>query len=265
MAGKSSPIGFIKKLKLLDYLIIILVLLAAVIFYKFVHHKQKWINVTALAYSNVFLANSMQPQDYEVDSSGKKIALVRSFETVDTPALNGNQFVNKLLIMNISMLVDTNSRSTVLQYKNQPLAVGSQIDLNFNSAKIQAYISEIEGSIPKKMEERILTVIIYNQWPWFADSINIGDSQTDTSGKKIIEVISKEVRPTQVVNVVSPGEVVDYTGSTKVDITLKLKTQVEKINDKYIFRGYNNIFVGKAIPFTLGNVQINSAAITNIE
>ncbi len=257
---------FLKKLKTLDYLIIIMVLLAGLIFYKFVHQTKKWINTTTIAYSTVFQANSLRSGDYEVDSSGKKIAVVNNLEVIDAPALAGNPFLNKILILNVAMQVDTNSRSDQIQYKNQPLAIGTQIGFDFNSAAIQGYISDIEGSnIHKTDITKTLTVIIYNQWPWFADAIHVGDYQNDAAGKKVIEVISKNVSPTQVVNVVSAGEVVDYTGSSKVDVILKLKAKLQKANSYYIFHDYNNIFIGKPITFTLGNTQINSAVVTNIE
>ncbi len=262
--GRS--LRFIKKLKFVDYLIIVIVLLAAVLFYKFIHHEQKWINTTAISYATVFQANSLRTGDYEVDSSGKKIAVINNFEIVDTPALVGNPFLNKILVLNVAMLVDTSTKSDQIQYKNQPLAVGTQIDFNFSSTSLQTYISDMTGdTAPSKYLTKNLTVIIYNQWPWFADAINVGDSQTGADGKKTIEVISKEVNPTQVVNTTATGEVMELIGSSKVDIKLKLKTKLQKVNNYYIFEGYNNIFIGKPITFTLGKIQVNSAAVTNIE
>jgi len=265
--GLQSFFRFLKKLKLVDYLIIIAVIGAALLFYKFVHKQQRLINTTAISYATVFQANSLHNGDYEVDSSGKKIAILKNFEVVDTPALAGNPFLNKILVLNIEMLVDTNSRSEQIQYKNQPLAVGSQINFDFNSATFQAYISEMEGetSLNKSEVTKTLTVIIYNQWPWFADSIHVGDYLTGSDGQKIIEVLSKDVNTTQVVSAISTGEVVDYTGSSKVDITLKLKTRLQNANGYYIYQGYNNIFVGKPMSFTLGNTQIANAQVTKID
>jgi hypothetical protein len=267
MAGKSSfnLFGFIKKLKLLDWLIIIIFILALLLFYKFVHRQQKWIDIKVLSYSTVFQANSLRIGDYEVDSSGKKIAVVNSFDVVDTPALAQNPFLNKIVVLNMQILVDTNSRSNQIQYKNQPLAVGTQLNFDLNSATIQSYVSEMEGSYNKSEQIKTLTVIVYNQWPWFADAIHVGDYKTDAAGKKTIEVISKDTNPTQVVNTVSVGEVVDYTGSSKVDVTLRLKVLLQKSNGYYIFLGYNNIFVGRPITFTLGNLQITNAAVINIQ
>lgn len=59
MAGRKNSISFIRKLKLLDWVIIVIFLLAAVILYKFVNHETKWINVTAITYSTVFQTNSL--------------------------------------------------------------------------------------------------------------------------------------------------------------------------------------------------------------
>ncbi len=263
-AGKPKFVRLLKIFKPLDYLIIAITILTALIFFNYAHQEKKWVNVTAFAYSNVFLASSLKPNDYEANSSGKRIAVVRSFESIDTPPLNNNQFANKILILNIKMLVDTSRRSDQLEFKNQPLAVGSQIEFNFNSTTLEAYISDIEGkSTPKTTETKTLTIISYNQWPWLSEAIEIGDFQKDINGKKIIEVISKEVTPSQITNI-SSGEMLDTAGSNKVDITLKLKTQLQKVNDRYIFQSYNNIFIGKQISFTLGNTQV-LGVITNID
>jgi hypothetical protein len=257
---------FVKKLRFVDYLIIVILVLAVVLFYKFVHREQVWVNATALSYSNIFQTSSIHPGDYETDSSGKVIATVEGLESVNTPPLNGNQFYNKILILKVKMLVDKSSRSKQIQFKNHPLGVGSQVQLNLNTSTSQYYISDIEGiGTPKKFEEKTLTVIIYNQWPWFGDSINVGDIAVDANGRKVVEVISKDIKPTQVVNTTATGEVMELIGSSKVDITLKLKTQLQKVNEGYIFLGYNNVLIGRAISFALGNVQLSNAVVTNIE
>lgn len=266
MAGRNRSVGILSKLKLLDWIIIITLILAAAVFYKFLHHDQKVIHVTAISYSTIFQTNTLRPGDFEVDSSGKKIAEVKNFESSDIPSIPNTPLLNKLTVMNIDLLVDSNSRSDVLEYKNQPLTVGSQIDFSFNSVTFKTYITEVEGnSIKKTPEMKTLDVIIYNQWPWFADAINKGDFVKDATGKKTIVVLAKEVNPTQVVNTTATGEVMELIGSSKVDISLKLRVRLEDVNGSYIFRGYSNILVGKPISFSLGKTQINNALITNIE
>lgn len=258
--------SFVKKLRFVDYLLIIIFLLMLVLFYRFIHREQVWVNATALSYSNIFQTSVIHKGDYETDSSGKKIAIVEDVESVDTPPLNGNQFQNKILILRVKMLADESKRTSQIQYKNQPLGVSSQVQFNFNSSIVEGYISEIEGvGTSSKYETKLLTVILYNQWPWFADAIKVGSTATDSNGEKIVEVLSKESTPTQVVSTTATGEVMELIGSSKVDITLHIRTKLQKTNEGYIFLGYNNVLVGKPISFALENVQISNAVVTTIE
>lgn len=267
MKKKTRIITFLKNLKPLDYLIIIVFLLAVFLFYKFIHQEKKWINLTVLSNSTVFQANSLKVGDYEVDSSGKKIAIVDNLEVVDTPPSQANSFSDKILVINMLILADTRAQTGQIQYKNQPVGVGSQIQFDLNSAHLQTYVSEIEGNQAyKKTETIILTVNIYNQYPWFADSIKIREKVIDNKGQDVAEVVSKEIIPAQVTNITSSGQSVASTDPLKVDIVLKIKALVQKINGNYIFRNYNAIFIGKVLSLlTVGQTQLGSGVITNIE
>lgn len=266
MAKQGKILSLLKKLRFVDYLIIIILLLALVLFYKFVHHEQKIINVSAISYANVSQTNAIHIGDYETDSSGKKIAVVKSFEVVDNTPPPGAPFANKILILNLDLLVDISSKTNQVQYKNQALGAGSQIEFKLNSADINfAYISDIEGSSKKDLIQKIITVQIYNKRPWLADSINVGDSQIGIGGKKVLEVISKEVEPAQITNTTSNGESVATTDPLRVDITLKLKVLLQKVNNDYIFKGFYNVFIGKPLSISVGKTTIDDAIVTNIE
>lgn len=258
---------FMKTLKLLDYLIIIIILLAVILFYKFIRQEKKWINLTVLSYATVFQANSLKVGDYEVDSSGKKIAIIDNFEVVDTPPFQENPLFDKTLVIDMSVLADSKPKTDQIQYKNEPLAVGSQVLFNLNSARLLTFVLEIEGNIAnKKTETKTLTANIYNQWPWFADSIKVGGKVMDSAGQEVAEVILKDVTPAKVTNVTSGGESVASTDPLKVDILLKIKAKVRKIGNSYIFRDYNNISIGKNLPLLIvGQTQLGSGVVTNIE
>lgn len=262
----TDLIGFVKKLRFVDYLIIIILLLALVLFYKFVHHEQRIINVSAISYSNVTQANSLHIGDFETDSSGKRIAVLKSFEVVDNTPPPGAPFANKILVLNLDLLVDVSSKTNQVQYKNQALGAGSQIEFKLNSADINyAYISDVEGSSKKDLVQKVITVNIYNKYPWLADSIKVGDSQIGVGGNKVLEVLSKEVVPAQITNATSGGESVGTIDPLKVDITLKLKVQLQKVNNDYVFKGFYNVFIGKPLSLSVGKTAIDDAQVTNIE
>lgn len=256
----------LKKLRFVDYLIIIILILAVVLFYRFIHKEQKVINVSAIAYSNVTQANALHIGDYETDSSGKKIAVLKSFEAADNTPPAGAPFANKILILNFDLLVDVSNRTHQVQYKNQALGAGSQIAFKLNSADINyVYISDIEGNSKKDLVQKVITVKIYNKYPWLADNIKVGDSLLDINGNKVLEVLSKEVNPAEIMNPSSTGESIATTNPLRVDITLKLMTRLQKVNNDYVFKGFYNVFIGKSIPLTIGKTQIDDAQVINIE
>ncbi len=255
-----NALSFLKKLKFLDYLIIIFVFLALVLFYRFIHQEKKWINVTVISRATNFYVNSLHIGDFETDSSGKKIAEVTDFRLVDAPNTT-NPFANKILLLDLKILVNSSSRVNYFEYKNQPVGVGSGIQFNFNYTSVDAFVTNIgESSVNKNTETKILTIRIYNQWPWYADSIKIGDSYKNVNGEKTIEVISKEVNPAQ--NPITTAGNQQLIGN--VDIVLRVRAKLEKTIGGYLFQGYNNIFIGDTISFTAGNNRVQGFLV-NIE
>lgn len=261
---KVKNFSLFGKLKPFDYLLLIAVILVIIIAYKFIHQENKFINITALSTATTFQSNSIHIGDYETDSSGKKIAEITNFEVVDAPVTNDTQFASKILILNIKILTTVNKGGQI-QYKNQPIATGSQVQFNFNSISVQSYISEISGiDRNNQLQSKIITINLYGQYPWLADHIKVGDYQTGASGEKILQIISKDVHAAQVTNTASDGESVVTTDPSKVDIVIKVKAELQKINKNYILQGYNNIFIGKNITLTINNIQINNGLISDI-
>ncbi len=263
MAASKNKITFLlKKLKPFDYLLIIFLILGFAVLFRFLDQDKKWVMIKVITNSNVFEANSIKIGDYELDSSGKKIAVVENFNIIDIPNYQNTQFSNKLLILTINVLANTSRGSNQLKYKNLPLGVGSNVNLNLNSVILQAYLSEIEGqSKNKNKQSKILTIELYNQWPWLAERIKIGNYKAGINSDQNLEVISKQVKPTQVLAAANS----ELLSPDKVDITLLLKTDLEIVNDLYIFQNYNDISIGKEISFIIGDVQINKGIISNIE
>ncbi len=254
------------RLKLLDYLIIIAILLFGLILFKFLYPNEQWINVAVNSNNNpFFVANSLKVGDFEKTSSGKKIAEVtkvqifRSFQTADS------KIAQKDIFLNAKILVKINSRSGEFEYKNKIIKVGTPIDFSFNSGQMTGKIVTLGGQKQEGRTDVILTLKMYSEWPWFADDLKIGDGETDGTGQRVLELISKDVAPAQMTTVGSGGETHLTTDPRKVDIIIRAKIKVQKIGEDLIFKGDQRIVKGDLFSSNAGNTLIKDALIESIE
>lgn len=255
---------FIKRLRLIDYLIVVIVILAGVILFKFFNPREQWTDISVLAQNvTIFQANSLQKGDIEKSPTGEEIAQlvnVDIFDTPDTPASNKDLFIRA------KILAKVNERSGDLEYKNKIIKIGSPIELRFSSGIINGRVMEM-GDVGSQVEteSKTVTVNIYNEWPWLADSLKEGDSEVDQNGEKIVEVMEKEAKPAEITVTTDSGETLLRTDPRKVDITLKVKMQVRAFGDELIFEKDKRLAVGETISFNIGNVKVKDAVIANIE
>ena len=263
-ANSENIFRFVRKLRFLDYLIILIAILAIVLLYKFFNPEEKWTKVVVLS-QNVpsFQANALKIGDTETDPSGKKIAEIADINIFDIPS---TPVSDKYVFLTINILTKVNSRSKELEYKNRIIKIGSKLEFSFNQGKIDGIISDLGEEIQKEVSEtKVLTLKLYDEWPWFADSLKIGEGETDETGKKIIEIIDKEVQPAEMTVVTQNGETLLRTNPRKVDITLKVKVKIRKVKNELIFRKNTTILIGKYFSFTIGNTRVKDAPIINIE
>lgn len=255
---------FLRRLRFLDYLIIIIVILAGVILYKFFNPEEKWVNAAVAANEMPFFhAQSFAVSNIERDPNGKRIAEITDVQVFDTPK---TVVANKDVFLRLKLLVRVNPRSGELEYKNKIIKVGSPIQLRFNTGQINGKVAELnEKGQEEKLETKILILVLYEQWPWLADSIKVSDGKKDESRKKIIEIVAKEVKPAEVTVRTDSGQTFIRTDPRKVDITLKVKIQVQKFGDELIFRQDERIAIGELISFNTDKTIVKDALIESIE
>ncbi|HVZ66871.1 MAG TPA: hypothetical protein VG917_01285 [Patescibacteria group bacterium] len=253
-----------KKFGILDFIILLVIALSILIFSKFIHHKSTWINVDAVAYGSVFQANSLHAGDSETEPSGKKIAEINSVDIQDSPLSGQNTVFSKIVVLHLKILADSVNGGGI-QYKNQPIRIGSQIDFTFSSTFVQAYISGIDGSNNYNYVYKTVTLVLYNRWPWLADAVNVGDTKKDQRGYTLVKIIGKNASPAEVSNTDSSGQSVIGYDNAKIDLTLKLNIRAQKINNELIFQGYNNLSVGNQITININNASLLNGYITKIE
>lgn len=256
----------LRKLEPLDYLIVIVVFLFGVVLFKFLNPNEQWIDVAVNSNGVPFFqANSLKIGDIEQSSSGKKIAEITNIQIYNALLATGSKAAQNDVFLNAKILVHVNSRTGEYEYKNKIIKVGAQIDFSFSSAQISGKVYALGNKKNEEKIDKILTLKMYSQWPWYADTLQIGESETDGTGQKIAELVSKEVVPAQITTTTSGGETRLGTDPQKVDLTLKIKIKIRKIGEDLIYKRDNKIIKGDLFSFNAGNAQVKDALIENIE
>lgn len=265
----QNTLKFLKKLTFVDYLIIIIVLLGITILYKFFNPEQEWVDVLIIDENvPIYQAAALKVGDIEKNPNGKKIAEIIDTESYDTPEVSDPtvpQKTTKDVYIQAKLQVKINPRSKEYEYKNRIIKVGAPIELRFNQAQINGKLAGIGPDSKPKYESKILTLKLYDQWSWFADSIKIGSGEINENGQNIVEVISKEIIPAQITVDTASGEKVLRTDPLKVDIIFRLRVQAEKLNNEFIFRKDKRILVGELFSFNAGLTRIKDALISRID
>lgn len=262
---------FTKRLRFLDYLIILAILLAGVVLFKFFNPQEQWIEVEVSA-RNIpyFQANAFDIGDLEKDSSGKKIAEivdVQTYQVYDTYQIGSRDIpnTNRDIFVRARILVKVNPRSGEFEYKNKIVKVGSPIELRFTKGLLSGRLTEFGDSGKEEIKSKLITFVLYDHWPWFADSIKIGEGEPGRNGQKSIEVVSKEVKPAEITVTTAGGETRRQIDPRKVDIRLKVKMEVQLVRGEIIFREVKQILVGETLSFNAGKTRIQDAYIEKIE
>lgn len=254
----------LRKLKLLDYLIVLVLLLFGVLLFKFFNPQEKWVTIAVAANDIPFYqVNSLQAGDIEKSSSGEEIAEIVSVQTYDT---SKTLAASKDVFLWIKLFAKVNPRNGELEYKNKIIKIGSPIEFRFNTGFITGKVAEFEGSrsVTKKGQREII-IILYDQWPWLAESIKVGEGEKSEKGEQMLEILSKEAKPAEITVTTAGGETLKRIDPRKVDITLKVKVLVQAFENQLIFRQDEIIAVGEFISFNAGKTRVKDALIESIE
>lgn len=260
-------LSFFRKLRPLDYLIILVVILSALILFKFFNRQEKWINVLVSSTNvPIYQANALHVGDIEKDSSGKEIARITAVQSSDAPLVLSSNTTNKNVFINTLILIGINPRSGEPEYKNKVIKIGSPIEFLFSSGYLKGIVAS-QGTLKSGQKEtKLMTLKIYGQWPWFADSILIGEGEKDEKGGKIIEVASKNSEPAQIMTTDSSGIPHLQADPLRVDLTLKIKVLVTKLSDgTLVFRSATRLLIGDKFSFNAGETRIEDANIIDIQ
>ncbi|MCL4360449.1 DUF4330 domain-containing protein [Patescibacteria group bacterium] len=263
------------KIHIFDALVIITILLFLVVIAKQLFRQKTWVTAEIKVspeqwwYDNYppprWLAQSIQKGDREVDWSGATTAEVLETKSYDTG------YDRVITYLKIRFLSSYDSKSHQYLYNGKPLAVGGTLTLNLSHTTVQGLLIDVEG-LPDMREKvtKIVTLKLYDRYPWFADAIHVGDA-FKVNGVPIAEVVAKDVRPAEKTTV----KIDSQSGGTlsianqdplKMDITLKMKMQLIKEKDGgLIFRDDQRIIIGNDLFIALPNVNLQYATVIDVE
>lgn len=254
----------LRKLKPLDYLIIVVLLLFGFLLFKFFNPQERWVSA-AVAADNIplYQVNSLRVGNIEKSPSGGKIAEIIEVQVYDTPQ---TLVANKDAFVRIRLLARVNPRNGELEYKNKIIKIGSPIEFRFNAGFISGKVAELEGVLQvRKTEPRVITVVLYGQWPWLAQSIKEGEGEKDERGGQILEVLAKEIELAEITVTTAGGETLKRIDPRKVDIILQMRIQTQVLGDQLIFRQDERLAIGELISFNAGKTRVKDALISSIE
>ena len=257
MLKLSFLLSFIRKLTVLDYLILLVIAAAVFYFSLFVKASEENMIVTVISRETpLYLTNNFKKGDFEKNPFGDK-----TLEVLDKtlyPSRTENT-TTRDMFLEVKLKAQKNQRSGGLEYKNKVVNVGSPIELQLNSGIVNGVIIRVSSN-PKKLIYKIITVRSFAQTSEFADQLVVGNGDAE-----ILQLVSKEVVPSDLrPNLLFPTEQ-PITLDQNKDIIMKIKILGEQSNNQFLFANQKPILIGDIFSFNVGNVYVKNALITDID
>ena len=210
-----------------------------------------------------WLALSINKGDKELNWNGQTNAEVLSVKKYD------NGWTYQYVYLTLKLATSYNAKTKQHIFNNEPVGIGKTISLTLNSTSIKGLIVGIQG-IPdtRKMVQKIVTVKMYDRYPWYADAIQQGDVMK-LNNAVIADVVDKSVTNAEKTTLVlSDGNMLQINTSDPLrrDITLKLKMMLtEEDENTLIFRDDMRVKIGNSLTVGLEHVNLTNASVTAIE
>lgn len=274
-----------KKLRLFDvFLILIFVTLASSAYFLLFRAKKDLIVVvktseenvavwpwekTKLWNSTIWFNNLFHSGMKEKDALGKPAAEVISVRKYDNRPDNPTTY----LTLKIKTVFSPGSK--VYTYKGKNVLIGSTIQLFLDQVFVEGLIVNIEGAKDLYPVKKLaVTARLINYDPIFpdtngvetfiADSLTVGSSVKDSSGKIILKIVDKKVEDANQVVKTASGNVLLRKNPLKKDVYLNLEIMAYKLEGRYYFFDNIPVLIGGEIPVHLDNISV-FPTITSIE
>lgn len=166
-----------------------------------------------------WLADAVIPGAVEYSAGGKKLAEVLEVTRYD-------EDYSKVLWAKIRLLVTEDKSNNGWKFQQIPLVIGSTLNISPNSVKLTGNVIAIEDIVRSgEYKNLLVTVKLYDRFPWYADAIPVGLQETNDQGNLIVKVLEKKVDLAETSSYTSDGRVLARLNPLKRDITLDLEIQ----------------------------------------
>jgi hypothetical protein len=206
-----------------------------------------------------WLGDAISPGAIEYSAGNKKLVEVLEVRRYDEEQ-------NRILWIKVKLLVTPDKNSGGWRFRQMPLNIGSTLTIEPNSVKLVGSIIAIEGS-GRAEEYRyiMITVRLYDEFPWYADAIKPGDKYIGDQDRIIAEILDKKVEFAETVVNTADGRVLERRNPLKKDITLTLKIEVADRNGTFYFNHVQPVKIGNILWVPTDRININEAKIIGIE
>lgn len=250
-------------------ILIIFVIIIGILFlgFRVLGQTDTYVNIQIMGSSNnsqtpdnlppAWLADTLNVGDSEKSVNGKKIA-----ELVDIERYQEGD--RQIYIATVRLLVSLNKTSEKITYKQQGVEIGSRLSFSLDNSKISGQVVEIEGlKTAGKWVDKNITVKLYDRYPWFADSITIGDKLL-SGGATQVEVLTKKTSLAEISTGRSDGRVVSGLNPLKRDITLTLKVRVLEREGVNYFAYIQPVKIGNILYMPMSNYNLYEANVLSV-
>ena len=268
----------IRKLKIFDWLLILIFLILAIGFFAFFFRQSKQLTVRLkITEKNVLYTSSTPPSWFvylfksgmsEKDGFGRINAEVLDVYFYDTaPA-------HKAVYLTLSLKTTYNGRSQEYKYKGNSVVVGESLRVNLDGILAEGLIVGVDQAKDQleydwfKVEARLMENSTFTETTgielFIADALSSGDKIFDSDGDVMVEILSKKVLPAEKNTFDDRGNVYEKFDPRKKDVFLTLKVKAKKINNEYYFFDDNQLKINQILPLNFTNISVYPV-VTDIE
>lgn len=247
---------FLKKLSLLDYFVVFIILLAIAFSIRFLTREQRFVYLHIETGSPewvgeqipgfYWLVNSIRVGDIVFTTTGNQIGKVIEVYNVDW---RGDRRYSRLKLQ-VNTVFDR--RTNEYRINDVPLSVGNDADFKIGNTAYKGTITYIGNTLdPQNYAERYLRIRIkvLRTEPWKADTLNESFETKSTNGKVVFKVVDSVVTRSESTEVNSSGVRVRTLDPIFKDVYLTAIIYVTCQEEVCYFNGSLPVKVG--VPITV--------------
>ena len=241
----------LKKVNLFDILVIIIIILAIFVGYRFLDYyifqEENWMNITIEAKGvSSSVLELIEKGDIEEDLKGKKIAEILDYRVLD----EYNDFEITKYDVLISARVFPEIVDDIEYYKDKPIRVGVEIPIQTDKYYFKGNIIELgDISLTGEYVYKEIDVRAKSLLNEVADKVDVGDKGFLTD-KLLIEILDKKEKKAEIIELDNSGNAHIGADPTKKDLDLRLKVLCYEIDNRFFYKEYE-LVPGNNMPINI--------------